>query len=131
CGQRHVVIFGISALALDIRCHACGDPVPVPVLLRILVQPSDTPLITYLTTSTGQWAWETIPLDTLPSSIFLNPPSPLVPTMIRSTFSLTAWLIIVSTTEETASGISALTAMPCFSALDFVSPTTLSATFLA
>src|SRR6266704_6072004 len=89
-GRTPVVIFEISALPFGIRGHPSGDPVPVPVLLRILVQPPDSLLITYLTTRTGQCAWETIPLETLPSSIFLNPPSPRVPTMIRSTFSLVA-----------------------------------------
>src|SRR5712692_3297782 len=126
------MIFETLALPSEIQCHPSGDPRSVLVFPRILVQPFFYSLNSfYLTTSTGQWAWETIPLDTLPSSIFLNPPSPLVPTVIRSTFSLAAWLIIVSTTEETASGISVLTAMPCFLALDSVSPTTLSATFLA
>src|SRR5207302_7407420 len=125
------MIFEISALPFEIRCHPSEDPVPVQVRLRILVPPFDTPLITYLTTSTGQWAWETIPLETLPSSIFLNPPSPRVPTTIRSTLSLVARLIIVSTTEETASGVSVLTWMPCFLAFDSVSPTIPIAAFLA
>src|SRR5438552_15330261 len=107
CGQKLVMIFEISALPFEIRCHPSGDPVPVLAPLRILVQPSDSLLITYLTTRTGRCAWETIPLETLPSSIFLNRPSPRLPTMFRSTFSLVACLIIVATTDHPAPAICA------------------------
>src|SRR2546428_6182822 len=78
------MIFETLALLFEIRCHPSVDPRSVLVFPRILVQPFSYSLNSfYLTTSTGQWACETIPLDTLPSSIFLKhllesaePPSP-------------------------------------------------------
>src|SRR5207247_1491402 len=85
----------------------------------------------YRTTSTGQLAWDITPLETLPMSIFLKPPRPRVPTMIRSTCSLAAWLIMVSTTEDTPSGSSVFTLVPTFFASETVSPTIPSATLRA
>lgn len=42
----------------------------------------------YFITNTGQCAYVTTPLATLPSNIFLKPVLPLVPTTIRSTLFL-------------------------------------------
>src|SRR5436309_209817 len=85
----------------------------------------------YRTTRTGQLACEITPLETLPMSIFLKPPRPRVPTMIRSTSSLAAWLIMVSTTDDAPSGSSVLTFVPTFFASETVSPTIPSATLRA
>src|SRR6266496_361886 len=110
------MIFETSALPFEIRCHPSGDPRSALVFPRILGQPFFYSLNSfYLTTSTGQWACETVPLDTLPSRIFLNPPSPLVPTRIKSTFSLTAWLIVVSTMHWKAQQYTSRSLFPIFS----------------